>query len=244
MKQRESGFTIIETTLVLAITGLIVGVILVGIGNALNQQRYTDAVNQAVDFIRGQYTVGANTMNNRPTSESCSSGGIRSDTTAMPRGASDCLLVGTIMRTVGTDGKTVEVYQVVALSDPDESMMGDADTAILTAADLSQGNLLQTYHTEWDTRFLNPDPVEPAQFTIMVVRTPVSGTMRTYSSSSATTPIADLLNPAVTPQADRKLCIDQTGFFGVGAQPMGILIARDTANTTGVQILPAGECVA
>ena len=244
MKQRESGFTIIETTLVLAITGLIVAVILVGIGNALNQQRYIDAVNQAVDFVRGQYTVGANTMNNRPANESCGSGGIRDDITPMPRGASDCLLVGTIMRTQGSDGKTVNVYQVVALADPDESMMGDDDTTILAAANLSQGGLVQTYKADWDTRFLSPDSADPAQFNILVVRTPISGTMRTYSSDSATTSIANLINPAVTPQIDRKLCIDQTGFFGIGVQPMGILISRDTANTTGVQILPSGECVA
>ena len=148
------------------------------------------------------------------------------------------------MRTQGSDGKTVNVYQVVALADPDESMMGDDDTTILAAANLSQGGLVQTYKADWDTRFLSPDSADPAQFTILVVRTPISGTMRTYSSDSATTSIANLINPAVTPQIDRKLCIDQTGFFGIGVQPMGILISRDTANTTGVQILPSGECVA
>lgn len=244
MTQRESGFTIIETTLVLAITGLIVAVILAGIGNSLNHQRYTDAVNQAVDFIRGQYTVGANTQNDRSNTERCTTAGIQDTgaaTTGTPLGTSDCLLVGTIMRTNGTDGKSVSVYQVVALADPGDSMSGSTDTELLAASQLTQGNRLQTYQPEWDTRFLNPDPAEPAQFTILVVRTPVSGTMRTYSSDSGSTSIADLLN---SPQEDRKLCIDQTGFFGMGIQPMGILIVRGTANTTGVQVLPSGECVA
>ncbi len=240
MKQRENGFTIIETSLVLAITGLIVAVVLMGIGNALNQQRYTDAVNQAVDFIRGQYAVGTNTQNNRPISEKCNTAGIDpTPATPDPLGASDCLLVGTIMRT--TDGKKVDVYQVIALTEPAESMATSSDADLLAAASLTEGNKLQTYEVDWGSRFLVPDTSDAAAFTILVVRTPLSGSMRTYSSDSGTTTIADLLH---TPQVDRKLCIDQLGFFAAGAQPMGILISRDAANTTGVQLLPAGECVA
>jgi prepilin-type N-terminal cleavage/methylation domain-containing protein len=62
MNTRRQGFTIIETVLVLAITGLLLAVILATIGNSLNQQRYTDSVNQTLDHFRGLYTDTSSTQ--------------------------------------------------------------------------------------------------------------------------------------------------------------------------------------
>ena len=49
------GFTIIETMLVLAITGLVVAVVLVNIGTALRNEQYHTAVDQVHDYFQGQY---------------------------------------------------------------------------------------------------------------------------------------------------------------------------------------------
>ncbi len=243
MAQRENGFTIIETTLVLAITGLVIAVILAGIGNSLSHQRYTDAVSQALDFFRGQYSSTSNTLNDRPKDEVCTSSGIAASPNATTIGASDCLLLGRIVRS--SNGQDVTVNQVIALHDPtDDTGAGTmTDSDLLLASQLRQGNEISTYQPEWGTRLLRPNTTDGAKFSILVVRTPVTGTVRTYTSTSDTVSITDLLNPSISPQDDLKICIDQTGFFGIGVAPMGILFEKYAANTTGVQLISAGDCV-
>lgn len=240
MMHRESGFTIIETSLVLAVTGLVIAGVLLGIGNGLSHQRYTDAVNQTVDFFRGQYAQTTNTLNNRSAAERCDASGISDTGTAMPIGASECLLVGKIVRATGNDDVTVS--QVLALHDPtdDDDISTLSDVEILRASHLQQGNQLDDFRPDWGARLVTPGSTDTAQFTMMVVRTPVTGTIQTFTSASNTSSIADLLN---APQEARSICIDQTGFFGVGVAPMGVRITKGAANTTGVEIIPSGECV-
>lgn len=242
MARYHSGFTIIETTLVLAITGLIIAVILFGIGNSLRHQRYNDAINQATDFFRGQYTGTASVTNNRPPEESCDAGGISTATPSIP-GASECLLLGRIIRSI--DGENITVNQVIALYDPtDDAGAGTmSDRELLTAAQLRQGNELETYRPEWGTSFQRPGTSDAASFTLLVVRTPVSGSIQTFTTNSGTASVASLLSDPASSQADLRLCVNQSGFFGPGVEPMGIGIARGAANTTGVQIIASGACV-
>lgn len=237
---RNSGFTIVETSLVLAVTGLLIAMVLTGIGTSLNHERYTDAVNQALDFFRGQYSQTTNVLNSRPSDESCDSSGISTLTGGTARGASDCLLLGNILRS--SDGQTVTVSQVIARHDPssDTGINSKTDKDILTASSLQVGNQISSYNVEWGSSFLQPGTQNPAIFSMMVVRVPVSGTVETYTSSSDTIKVTDLINVS---QADMKLCIDQTGFLGLGVQPMGVLIQKGAANTTGVQPITSGSCV-
>jgi type II secretory pathway pseudopilin PulG len=237
---RNSGFTIVETSLVLAVTGLLIAMVLTGIGSSLNHERYNDAVNQALDFFKGQYSQTTNVLNNRPSDESCTSSGISTLTGGTTRGASDCLLLGNILRS--SDGQTVTVSQVIARHDPssDTGISSKSDQDILTASLLQQGNQTSSYTVEWGSSFLQPSTQNAARFSMMVLRVPVSGTVETYTSNSDTIKVTDLINVV---QSDMKLCVDQTGFMGVGVQPMGVLIQRGAANTTGVQPITSGNCV-
>ena len=54
-KGRVKGFTIVETMLFLALTGLMLVGALVGIGTNLARQRYKDSVQDVVSLIRNQY---------------------------------------------------------------------------------------------------------------------------------------------------------------------------------------------
>lgn len=238
-RKRNSGFTIVETSLVLAVTGLLIMMVLTGIGSSLNHERYTDAVNQALDFFRGQYSGTTNVLNDRPSNESCGSSGITTIAGGTTRGASDCLLLGNVLRS--SDGQTVTVSQVIARHDPssDAGVTAMTDKQILTASSLQQGNQTSTYTVEWGSTFLQPGTQNPAKFSIMVVRVPVSGTIETYTTSSDTTSVTNIIS---SPQVDTKFCVDQRGFLGIGVQPMGILIQQGAANTTGVQPIASGGC--
>ena len=54
-KGRVKGFTIVETMLFLALTGLMLVGALVGLGTNLSRQRYKDSVQDVVNMIRNQY---------------------------------------------------------------------------------------------------------------------------------------------------------------------------------------------
>lgn len=237
---RNGGFTIIETSLVLAVTGLLVMMILTGIGSSLNHERYTDTVNQSLDFFRGQYAQTTNVSNDRPSDESCGASGITTLVGGTARGTSDCLLLGNVIRS--SDGQTISVSQVIARHDPSDDMgvSSKTDAQILAASSLQQGNQTSSYDVEWGSSLLKPGTQDPATFSIMVVRVPVSGTVETYASTSDTIKLADLIN---VDQSDVKLCINQNGFLGTGVQPMGILIQKGATNTSGVQLIASGSCI-
>lgn len=60
--ERRPGFTIIEVMLFLAISGFLLVGILVGTGSSIANQRYKDAVQDAVDAIRNAYSFVADTQ--------------------------------------------------------------------------------------------------------------------------------------------------------------------------------------
>ena len=60
---KHKGFTLIEVSIFLAITGLLLGTILVSTSNSIGQQRFTDAVQSFADFLRGVYNTVENPQN-------------------------------------------------------------------------------------------------------------------------------------------------------------------------------------
>ena len=62
MVEQRPGFTIIEVMLFLAISGFLLVGILVGTGSSIANQRYKDAVQDAVDAIRNAYSFVADTQ--------------------------------------------------------------------------------------------------------------------------------------------------------------------------------------
>lgn len=61
------GFTIIEVTLVLAISSLIIVGVMMGTSGSIARQRYNDSVNDIVDYLRSTYSEVINVQNYRPT---------------------------------------------------------------------------------------------------------------------------------------------------------------------------------
>lgn len=245
MIRQQSGFTIIETTLVLAITGLLAASVLAGISTSISQERYTDSVDQTLDFFRGQYTQIANIVNDRSSKISCDSNGIvNTQGTAQSSqvvGASGCLLLGHILRSED-NGQSIVVTPVVALKDvsKDSSLAESTDEEALQHSSLAEVTNDSTQYTmEWGSSLLAPGTTSPTQFSIMIVRAPVSGVVRTYAdASSATTSAVTLIGS----RTGVRMCIDRGISIGTALSPMGIDIAKDAANTTSVQLIAAGSC--
>lgn len=61
----KRGFTIVEVSLVLAITGMLAAGLMVGASSSISRQRYNDAINDLVDFFRLSYSEVMNVQNIR-----------------------------------------------------------------------------------------------------------------------------------------------------------------------------------
>ena len=108
--QSQTGFTIVETMLFLAVAGLLTMGILVGSGAAINQQRYRDSVNSLKSFVQDQYSDVTNVVNSRDNQWSCGSNADvveAGDAEAQARGTSNCVLLGRYI-TVDNTGKLLE----------------------------------------------------------------------------------------------------------------------------------------
>lgn len=89
----KSGFTIVEVSAVIAITGLVFIAVMGGITVAIQRQRFTDAVFTTQSYIQSQYDAVVNVINNRDASRKCDD----SDASAKPRGQADCVILGRVL---------------------------------------------------------------------------------------------------------------------------------------------------
>ncbi|MEO7904729.1 MAG: hypothetical protein ABIR91_02980 [Candidatus Saccharimonadales bacterium] len=194
-KRLHSGFTIIETMLFLTVSALLTISVLVGVGSTIGQQRYRDSVNSLRSYIQKQYSLVANTSNDRSGVESCSAA-VVSTGGAQPRGTSECVLLG---RYVSSDaaGKVLQSVNVIAspLATP-AVVANDTDDLknnyIVTKSPL----VSDTYDIAWDSHIVNEsNPSVAKRFSLLIVRAPRSGSIITYGSAGSVLP-KDLLTAA------------------------------------------------
>lgn len=67
MKKSKFGFTLIEVTLFLALSSFLMVGLIIGANNSISRQRYNDSVNSFADFLRGVYSDVLNVSNDNAT---------------------------------------------------------------------------------------------------------------------------------------------------------------------------------
>lgn len=109
----QGGFTIIELTIFLAISSLLLVVALVGTGATIRNMRFSDSVRSFHSHTQKQFDEIINGVNSRSNQEVCAN-----STVSIPGGpgenpgASRCLLLGKMLKFT-QDSKDVQVYQIV-----------------------------------------------------------------------------------------------------------------------------------
>lgn len=98
-KVNQSGFTVIEVILFLAITGLLFAVLMVGVGAGINQQRYLDSARAYRALIQDQYAAALSIDNQITNDWGCQTNGVVDQNTPRSnRGTSECVILGKIVQ--------------------------------------------------------------------------------------------------------------------------------------------------
>lgn len=145
--KKNNGFTILETTLVLAISSLLLILMLTGVTLAVQRQRFSDSVNGSQSFIQQQFNFTQNTTNDRPL------GSCDPDNPGQPlggigdvRGSSGCLIIGKLLQLTassGDDESHIIAYDVIG---------ADVDVEDAAHKDLSDLELINS---------ITPTAIEP-----------------------------------------------------------------------------------
>ena len=182
MKREKRGFTIVEVSIFLAITGLLFLGVTVGVQNSIYQQRYTDAVQGFADFLRNAYSevlnvqsVGSGNTERAVYGKAISFGGDGENEIVMYS------IVGDISegcRNEGTLARRLECLNADVFEYSGEELSASHDNA-------TPFNIVEEYKPKWSTRIQEvKDTNGNLDFsnymgTIVIVRDPYYGGIKT-----------------------------------------------------------------
>lgn len=226
--QKTRGFTIIETMLFLAISGVLIVAMVAGVGVTIQIQRYRDAVETFKTQIQDQYSELASVKNERDNTWTCDNLGQTVEGGSEVRGQSRCVLLGRYMT---IEASAVTIYSVVGYPATIQSTVGNDIEKLRANYTLNISTVTKEESTlEWGTQIAWPSqgtetqsPTTPRSLALLFVRSPDSGQIYTFSSNivpSSPTPVT-LLEMLVTGevipgQSSRTLCIDSGGVLNAG----------------------------
>ncbi len=247
----SSGFTIIETMLVLSISSLLAVGIVTGVGSSINQQRYRDSVNSLASMLQREYSEVSNVRNERvPGGDelSCSSTAVitEDDTNARPRGASDCVILGRwISSSEYSPGSqtTFKISTIVGHEPESIPASASSDREVLMHYSMSvMPGSEREVELKWGAG-LHDSSGATKNFRMLILRSPLSGTVHTMmhdTPAEYTESFHFQFLTASSAREDVKLCIDSNGLF---TGPMrGVKIRHDASGPNGVEVLRDGQC--
>lgn len=231
--QMRSGFTIIEVMLFLAITGALTVALLVGSGAAINRQRYRDSVNTFKGLLQEQYGQITNVVNSDAQNKKCTKVDTSldfSDANLQPRGTSDCLVIG---RFLLIEPKSVTAYNLIGLP-PDSDPAGDDDSALLRSYTIDHEQP-ETYQIAWDARIVQPGTNNDATVSVLIVRSPRSGSTLTYTADGDhLSSMSDMITDDNMKQRD--FCVDPDENFELARRRLAVRVNARAANQSAIEI--------
>lgn len=190
MRKILGGFTLIEVTLFLAITGLLFLGVTIGVQNSIFQQRYNDSVQSFVDFLRSSY---AETMNIQGINseggnteyavygkllvfgEECKLGGLGYN---CDRNDDDLVFSYDVIGNANTEVGTTNILQALQNAAADVLIKNEEGKVV-------PAGVVESFMPKWGSRIQNTNtnnPPEDYKGSILIIRHPGSGTVYTYVS--------------------------------------------------------------
>lgn len=241
--KKDTGFTIIETMLFLAVSGMLVAIILVGSGVAIGQQRYRDSVSSLKSYIQQQYSDVVNVANDRNSNWTCNSAARVSEVEGaggVPRGTSDCVILGRFI-TIDTTGTKLNAANVIGVRQANaEKKPSDIeelqDNYTLSVSPIAP----ETADVSWGAQVVKPKSSTPMPLSMLIIRSPLSGSIVTFVADDVQTNLNAMINEDNTAQKD--LCVNADAGSFVGGR-MAIRIGAYATNQGGIEVPPESEHV-
>lgn len=184
----SSGFTIIEVSLFLAITGALFAALMIGVGNNITQQRYRESVVDFAAYLQNQYSEASNVRNIREGEERCQGGAINPNL-SQPRGTSSCVILG---RAIQINGSSITSSSILGV-ETDEYDTNNDIQAILDFGPKISEFAESDYQLTWQSS-LKTATSNRTNPSILIIRSPASGLMRVFAWES---PLPDELNQMI-----------------------------------------------
>lgn len=246
LKKTRRGFTLVEISLFLAVTGLLFFGIVAGVQGSMFQQRYNDSVQSFAEFLRSIYSQTSNVEN------SILAGGGRSDKAIYGK-------LVTFGEKYDLEGKTNSDKAIFSYT-----VIGDADGEIGTGSVLEElskikasvfidketlAGIADQYFPRWmaGIETTKGPKYEDFKGAILVVRHPNSGTVFTFVLEGETIEINEMkkskIGAALTNEILNKFSIKDVDFC-VNPEPgrssnmrRDIRIIAGARNASGVEII-------
>lgn len=236
----KPGFTIIETMLFLAISGILMVSVLVGTGASINIQRYRDSVTSLQSTLQNQFSEVASVSNSRDSNWSCdSSTGVITKIesgSGENRGQTDCVVLGRIILP-SSDGRKVYIRDVVG-SKLTESELVDNDIDALKNYKISISPVISIEHNiQWNASMAKPNSNSSSEFSILILNSPLSGITRTFIDPNRIIDddeINELINENNLTNP-LKICINSNGLF-TGTR-MAVFVRENVTGASGIETL-------
>lgn len=242
--KKQTGFTIIETMLFLAVTGVLAAAILVGSGVAIGQQRYRDSVNSLKSYIQSQYSEVTNVVNDRDKRWTCNANGDVlevNESAGQARGTSDCVVMGRFITIDGT-GTILRSSNIIGYR------TSGAATAAGDLEELKANYKIGISPIEqdktdvaWGAQIVKQKTTTPLPSSVLIIRSPLSGSVLTFTSEGVQSNPRTLIEEVNMNRA-RSLCVNADAGSFVGKR-LEVRIEAFATNQAAIQIPSESESI-
>jgi hypothetical protein len=203
---------------------------IIGTGTAINAQRYRDSVTSLQSALQEQFYEVANVDNQRPKSASC--GGSVNEV-----GQSNCVILGRYITPVA--GQSLSIKSVLGHLDIDETLSQNDVSAFQQYNPQISPIPADSYEIEWGSLMAKPGTNSDLTFSMLILRSPVSGAIRTFidphkiisdnNINRLLSVVPSALNKSV------KICLNSNG-LATGVR-MAVLVDANATGPNAVEVL-------
>lgn len=176
--QKQGGFTVIEVTIFLAVSALLLTIAFIGTGAGLSNIRFTDSGRSVQSYIQKQYDEILNGVNTRSGQEACANSTVTSGPSSpQSAGASNCLLLGKLIDIKESNDKLNSYYVVGSESSTSKPTdLKSYDPRAVT------GVAVDTYNIPWQSSISGTKRQDNLAInSLLFIRSPALGDISTYT---------------------------------------------------------------
>ena len=184
----QKGFTIIETSLFLAVSALLFVTLFSGVSLAVQRQRYTDSVQSTHSFLQKQFNETLNVVNNReadpcPPADS-------------EIGASNCVVMGKAIQfptfSSADNKEAIKIFNIIG-EEPTSLPAGQEPTIADYKPRLIQDNNQEEFLIPWGAEITGSALIKghskSGRNTVALIRSPESGATFVYALYLSSNPL-------------------------------------------------------